>query len=92
MAVLSPRDSTWSAALHTRQHLEAILERDHITVRVAAHLKFARADFEWPCTPRLLVSKLVAKPEVTGVLGHAAESVHGAVGVGRAVILQPLFY
>jgi hypothetical protein len=58
---------------------------------VAAHFEFSGADLERPGALWFLVAELEAEPEVTGVLGHAAEGVHGSVGIGGAVVLEPLF-
>jgi hypothetical protein len=53
---------------------------------MAAHLKLSRANLERPRAFWFLMAELEAEPEVAGVFGHAAEGVHGAVGVGGAVI------
>jgi hypothetical protein len=53
---------------------------------VAAHFKLARTDLKRPSALWFLVAELEAEPEVAGVFGHAAESVHGALGVGGAVV------
>jgi hypothetical protein len=88
---LPPGDRARSSPRDPRQHLESVLERDHVAVGVATHFKLARTDLERPSALGFLVAKLEAEPEVTGVFRHAAEGVHRAVGVGCAVILEPLF-
>ena len=54
-------------------------------------LKRIRHDLDTPRALGLVEAHLEADPEVAGVLGHAAEGVHGAVGVGFAVIFEPEF-
>ena len=53
---------------------------------MTTHFKLARADLKRPCALGLLVPKLEAQPEVAGILGHAAEGIHGAVGISGAVV------
>jgi hypothetical protein len=72
---------------YPRQHLESILQRHHVTIRMTSHLKLSRTNLERPRALWLVVPELEAQPKVTRVLGHTAESVHGALGVGRAVVL-----
>lgn len=54
-------------------------------------LKRIRHDLDTPGALGLVVAHLEANPEVARVLGHAAESVHGAVRVGFAVVFEPKF-
>jgi hypothetical protein len=68
------------------EHFESVLEHHHIAIWLAAHLKLSGTDFERPRALGFVVAQLEAEPEVTGVLGHTAEGVHGALGVGCAVI------
>ena len=48
-------------------------------------------DLDNPRALGLVVAHLEADPEVAGMLGHAAEGVHGAVAVGFAIVLEPEF-
>jgi hypothetical protein len=73
------------------EHLETILQDSHIVVIRTAQIKRTGHDFKRPCALRLVASELVAQPEVAWVLRHAAESVHGAQGVGFAVVFEPKF-
>jgi hypothetical protein len=90
-SVLSSRHSTSRASATLDQQLEAVLERDHIRVRVLLQLKSVGHDLDTPCALGLVLAHLEADPEVPGVLGHATEGVHGAIGVGFAIILEPEF-
>jgi hypothetical protein len=68
------------------EHLEPILQRHHIRIDVFLQLERLGNNFDGPPALWPLGAHLVADPEVTGVFGHAAEGVHGALGVGFAVV------
>ena len=53
---------------------------------MAAHFKLAGTDLERPRAFGFLVAELEAEPKMAGVFGHTAEGVHGAVGIGCAVV------
>ena len=92
--VSSPRHST---TLRSRcctaldQQLEPVLQRYHIRVSVLVQFKRVGYDLDTPSALGFVVAHLETDPEVAGVLGHAAEGVHGAVGIGFAVVLEPKF-
>lgn len=90
--ILSPRYSTTRASAALYQQLETILERNHVRICVLLQLECVRNDLDAPGALGLVFAHLKADPEVARVLGHAAEGIHGAVGVGFAVVFEPEFY
>lgn len=73
------------------QQLEPVLQRDHVWICILVQLKRIGYDLDTPGTLGLFEAHLEANPKVAGVLGHAAESVHGAVGVSFAIVFEPEF-
>ena len=59
------------------QQLEAVLERQHIGVDVLVQFECVGDDLDAPGSLGSAGAHLEADPEVAGVLGHAAEGVHG---------------
>lgn len=72
------------------QHLEPVLERDHVGVDILLHLKGVGNDLDGPLALHAVAAGLEAEPEVARMLRDGAEGVHGARGVGIAVRGEPL--
>lgn len=79
------------ASTALNQQFEAILERDHVGVGVLVEFEGVGHNLDTPRPLGLVFAHLEADPEVARVFGHTAKGVHGAIGVGLAVVLQPQF-